>query len=89
MVLRLHGVRLVTVQLPRLFARMAVFGVLAFALGLAACGRKTGLEPPPSAAIEPPPADAQPSGAPAPQPGVASPGPAGVKKRLPIDPILD
>ena len=78
-----------TVQLSRLFARLAVFAVLAFALGLAACGRKSGLDPPPSAAVALPPPDAQESGAPGAPPAAQQPAPAGLKKRLPIDPILD
>jgi predicted small lipoprotein YifL len=35
-------------------ARIAVVGVLVAALGLAGCGRKTGLDPPPAAAIAEP-----------------------------------
>jgi|HubBroStandDraft_6_1064221.scaffolds.fasta_scaffold1928351_1 predicted small lipoprotein YifL len=98
MVASFHGVGFVTVQHSRLFARLAAVGMLAFALGLSGCGRKGGLDPPPSAAIEPPPATAQ-SGAGAEQaPGAAQPGFApdgrsvsapGAKKRLPIDILLD
>jgi predicted small lipoprotein YifL len=41
------------------FPRLALAGALAVALGLAACGRKGPLEPPPGAAIEAPPAVAE------------------------------
>lgn len=34
------------------FGRMALIGVLAVALGLAACGRKGPLDPPPGASLE-------------------------------------
>jgi len=44
-----------TGQVSRLFARSAVIAVLlATAFGLAACGRKNGLDAPPSAAIDQP-----------------------------------
>jgi predicted small lipoprotein YifL len=79
-------------QLSRLLARLAMLGVLALALGLTACGRKGGLDLPPSAVAEPPaaagadnPAAAQtgfgPDGRPTMSPGA--------KKRLPIDALLD
>jgi predicted small lipoprotein YifL len=98
MMVRFHGVRFVTVQLSRLFARLAVVGVLACALGLAACGRKAGLDPPPSAAIEPPPPTAQSGTASEPAPGTSQSGftpdgrpvaAPGAKKRLPIDFLID
>ena len=38
----------------RALARMAVISVLAAALGLAGCGRKSGLDLPPSAAVSDP-----------------------------------
>jgi predicted small lipoprotein YifL len=38
----------------RSLARRAAFGALALALGLAGCGRKSGLDPPPAAAIAKP-----------------------------------
>ena len=41
-------------------ARIAVVGALVAALGLAGCGRKSGLDPPPAAAITEPTAGAQP-----------------------------
>jgi predicted small lipoprotein YifL len=82
----------VTGQPSRLLARLAVLGVLAFALGLAACGRKGGLDPPPSAAIEPPAAGGVDNPA-TPQSGFGPDGrplsAPGAKKRLPIDVLLD
>ncbi len=83
-----------TGQPSRLLARLAVLGVLTFALGLAACGRKGGLDPPPSAAIEPPAAGAAAGdNQPAPQTGFGPDGrpilAPGAKKRLPIDGLLD
>ena len=60
------------------FSRLALIGVLVTALGLAACGRKGGLDMPPS-----PSADAA-------QGTVNSPtGLQGPKKPLPIDVLLD
>jgi predicted small lipoprotein YifL len=97
MVVRVHGVRFVTVQLFRLFARLAAVGALACALGLAGCGRKAGLDAPPSAAIEPPPG-AQSGASSEPAPGASQSGftpdgrpvaPPGPKKRLPIDFLVD
>jgi predicted small lipoprotein YifL len=43
---------------------MAMIGALIAALGLAACGRKSGLDLPPSAATEPTPATAAAAGDP-------------------------
>jgi predicted small lipoprotein YifL len=89
---------LVTIWHSRLFARLAAVGMLAFALGLSGCGRKGGLDPPPSAAIEPPPPTAQSGAGPEQTPPSAQPGftpdgraiPApGAKKRLPIDILVD
>jgi predicted small lipoprotein YifL len=62
----------------RTFYRLALIGVLAAALGLAACGRKGPLDPPPSAA----------AGGEAQQAGTA-PGEPGPKKPLPIDVLLN
>jgi predicted small lipoprotein YifL len=64
---------------------LAVLGVLA--LALIGCGRKGPLDLPPSAAIN------QPPGAAAEAPAIGPDGrpiaPAGTKKRLPIDSLLD
>ena len=87
------------------FGRLALIGVLAAALGLAACGRKGPLDPPPGASLE---GVAQPN---APRlisnkgvrpigseidddnPGVDDNGqiraPKGPKKRIPLDNILN
>jgi predicted small lipoprotein YifL len=71
-------------------ARLAVVGALAAALGLAACGRKGPLDPPPLAAGEPAPA-AQP-----PRAGGATIGPdgqpiaaRGPQRRIILDALLD
>jgi len=45
-------------RFDRAFMRLTLIAALAAALGLAACGRKGPLEPPPSAAIAAPPAGA-------------------------------
>jgi predicted small lipoprotein YifL len=54
-------------------ARIAVVGALVAALGLAGCGRKTGLDPPPAAAIPQQTAGAEPGAEPSAKP-VAPPG---------------
>jgi predicted small lipoprotein YifL len=87
------------------FARLAMIGALAAALGLTACGRKGPLDPPPSAAVAQP-AEAAPAGS-GPGSGVnpmtrstpTSPqafdsegrpiAASGPKKRLPLDWLLD
>jgi predicted small lipoprotein YifL len=94
MVVHSQGVRRVTAQVFRLFARSAVIAVLlAIALGLAACGRKSGLDAPPSAAIDRPAATGTSQEAGGAQSGftpegrpVAAPG---AKKSLPIDVLLN
>ena len=59
-------------------ARIAVVGALVAALGLAGCGRKTGLDPPPSAAVSQQTAGTQPGAEPGADPdkpvAVAAPG---------------
>ena len=78
----------------RAFHRLAVIGALVAALGMAACGRKGTLDPPPTAVVEPDlnaPAVIEPDlDAPA---GRARRGlvqtPRGPNKRLPIDFLLD
>ena len=71
-------------------ARIAVIGVLAATLGLAGCGRKGGLDPPPGAAAaeanDVPRPDATPERSPNYDPNVP---PAGPKRRLPIDILID
>jgi predicted small lipoprotein YifL len=53
------------------FARLAAIGALAAALGLAGCGRKAGLDPPPSASIT--------------EPGATQPGPVDQSDATPKD----
>jgi len=64
----------------RPLSRLALLGVLVAALGLGACGRKAGLDPPPSSSV-------------ADEPGAnageeAKPAPTS-KKSLPIDVLLN
>ena len=76
-------------SLPDLpLCRIAVIGALVAALGVAGCGRKGGLDPPPGASAFDPPIAA----APAPGPGVGADGPAPVQpppRRTPIDWLID
>jgi predicted small lipoprotein YifL len=65
---------------------LVVLGILAFALS--GCGRKGPLDLPPSAAINQPPGTAA-AEAPAVGPDGRPIAPAGNKKRLPIDWLLD
>ena len=76
----------------RLLLRSALIGLLALSLGLAACGRKGPLDPPPGASLagsQPPPAGAPGYG---PQP-IGPDGkplaPAGVNKSIPLDVLLN
>jgi predicted small lipoprotein YifL len=74
--------------LPPRIARIAVIGALVAALGLAGCGRKGGLDPPPSAAAastEGVPPGAAPQGGPNGQP----PAPPPLPKHTPIDWLID
>ena len=64
---------------------LVVLGMLA--LALAGCGRKGGLDLPPSAAVNQPPGTT--AEAPAVGPDGRPLAPAGNKKRLLIDPLLD
>jgi predicted small lipoprotein YifL len=76
----------------RPFYRLALIGALVAALGLAACGRKGPLDPPPaSPTVDEPRADAGVSGVDAGVSGVKDEiKPAqGPKKRLPIDVLLN
>ncbi len=65
---------------PRL-ARIAAIGALLAVLGLAGCGRKGGLDPPPGASVDPNVA-AQPN-------GPAGTVPAQGSRRTPIDWLID
>jgi predicted small lipoprotein YifL len=83
-------------SLPDLrLTRIAVIGALVAALGLAGCGRKGGLDPPPGASVAEQSAGAQPG------PGSVAGGPAigpdgkalapsqGPQRRTPIDWLVD
>jgi predicted small lipoprotein YifL len=68
----------------QMLLRIAAIGALAAALGLAGCGRKSGLDAPPSAAIE------QPAGpAPAIGPDGKPVAPQGLNRRTPLDWLID
>jgi predicted small lipoprotein YifL len=73
----------------RRLARLALFGALGAALVLAGCGRKSGLDPPPSASVPTAPPQAEPGAAPAPQDQALPPGTRALRKRIPLDPLLD
>jgi len=72
---------------PRALLRIATVGALVAALGLAGCGRKGGLDPPPAAAVDP-------MMAPAPGPeigpdGRALPPARGLNRSSPLDFLID
>ena len=72
------------------FARIAVIGALVAALGLAGCGRKGGLDPPPGASA----ADATDVGQPGTAPEIGPDGqpvvpPRATERRTPIDFLID
>ena len=70
-----------------MLAKIAVVGALVAALGLAGCGRKTGLDPAPSAAVPPQTAGAQPGAEPDPDAKpVAAPG---RRKHIFLDWLID
>ena len=70
-----------------MLARIAVVGALVAALGLAGCGRKTGLDPAPSAAVPQQTAGAQPGAEPDPDAKpVAAPG---RRKHIFLDWLID
>ena len=101
----ISGVRFVTRFYDRPFLRLAVIGALFAALGLAGCGRKGPLDPPPGASMaDQPIAPGLMTGPSSPvtpiggQPNKDNPGvgpdgqplaPAGPKKRIPLDVLLD
>ena len=70
-------------------AKIAVVGALVAALGLAGCGRKTGLDAPPSAAVPQQTAGAQPGSDPAANPEAGPVAAPGQKKRFFLDFLLD
>jgi predicted small lipoprotein YifL len=68
-------------------ARIAAVGALVAALGLAGCGRKGGLDPPPGAAANG--ETAQPGAEPAPDGQPTVPGQPPPRRRTPIDFLID
>jgi predicted small lipoprotein YifL len=73
----------------RSLLRIAAIGALVAALGLAGCGRKGGLDPPPSGATN----SQDPAVAGGPDPGIGPDGrpiaPRGAKRSTPIDWLID
>jgi predicted small lipoprotein YifL len=67
---------------------LPLIALAVISLALAGCGRKGPLDLPPSAAINQPPGTAA-AEAPAHDPEDRPVAPAGTKRRLPIDPLLD
>ncbi len=71
-------------------ARIAVIGALVAALGLAGCGRKGGLDPPPEASAAPATGVAQPGSGPEVGPdGQQPPHPPAPPRRTWIDWLID
>jgi predicted small lipoprotein YifL len=71
-------------------ARIATIGALVAALGLAGCGRKGGLDPPPGAAASDQAAAAQPGAVPEPGPDGQPMAPGQPpRRRTPIDFLID
>jgi predicted small lipoprotein YifL len=72
---------------PRALLRIAAVGALVTALGLAGCGRKGGLDPPPAAAADPTiAADRQPQIGPD---GQVLPPTHGPRRSSPLDFLID
>ncbi len=79
-------------------ARLALLGAAALVIALGGCGRKAGLDLPPTASAPPPPGTTAQAPRPATNPlGLLDPNPQdeqpqaapGRKKRIILDPILD
>lgn len=68
----------------RILARIAVIGALVAALGVAGCGRKGGLDPPPAAGVA-----ANPDAPPAMGPDGRPIAPQGQKRRIFLDWLID
>ena len=77
--------------LANLSVRSALAAALALALGVAGCGRKGALDPPPGGLAEPTVIGAQPAPAPGPdgQVAAAPPAPQPAKKTTPLDWLLN
>ena len=78
----------------RPFFRIALIGALAASLGLASCGRKGPLDPPPAASLAgdqaaPVAADPNDSGKPARGPDGKLIAPGATNKRIPLDVLLN
>jgi predicted small lipoprotein YifL len=90
------GARIVPRPLVSLSVRCALVAALVLALGLAGCGRKGTLDPPPGGLAEPTVIGAQPAPPPAPDGAVAAtttptaaPPPPPAKKTTPLDWLLN
>ena len=70
-------------------ARIAVIGTLVAALGLAGCGRKGGLDPPPGATAAADQAAPPPGAAPPASPDALPPSTQPLPRRTPIDWLID
>ena len=75
--------------LVSLSIRCALVAALALALGLAGCGRKGSLDPPPGGLAEPTVIGTQPPPGPGGQVAVAPPAPQPAKKTTPLDWLLN
>jgi predicted small lipoprotein YifL len=74
----------------RPFLRLAMIGALAAALGLAACGRKGPLDPPPAASLAGDKSASKAAGAPPVMDKQGQPvAPPGENKRIPLDVLLN
>ena len=73
---------------PRL-VRIAVIGALVAALGLAGCGRKGGLDPPPGATAAAADPSVAPGAAPPASPDALPPSTQPLPRRTPIDWLID
>ena len=73
----------------RILPRVAVIGVLAAALGLAGCGRKGGLDPPPGGTAAAADQAVTPGAGPPSSPDALPPSTQPLPRRTPIDWLID